>query len=365
MKDTLSVRVRLGVFELDVRAGELRQDDERIALLQEQPFQVLLMLVEREGDIVTREEIRKKLWPNDTVVEFDHSINAAIRKLRQALDDSADEPRYIETLPRRGYRLMVAVEWVGAGGDAENPAKTPAQAKPAWMGHPKPKQPQPTKLKPTTQPQVDPRTLIGKRVSHYRVLEVIGGGGMGVVYRAEDLKLGRRVAVKFLPEDLAWDPVALQRFEREARTASSVNHPNICTVYEVEEHDGQPFLVLEYLEGETLRDRLTTAANSGQGLPLDQLLDIALQICAGLQAAHAKGIIHRDIKPANIFVTSAGQVKILDFGVAKLVGAAKQWGSDGPQAGLQATGSKTLSSRELQPEDAGLTRLGSAVGTAG
>lgn len=265
--------VRFGAFQFDAVSGELRKGKRPIRV-PGQPLCILAILLEKPGEIVSREEIRARLWPNGTIVEFDRSVDSAVKRLRDALQDSAGAPRFIETIPRQGFRFIGQLRQLAVKPGAD--------------------------------------LLPGRTISHYRILAPAGRGAMGAVYGAEDLTLGRMVALKFLPEELASHPPSLDRLRREARLIAALGHPNICTLYELGEVGMRAFLAMEYLDGESLRQRLTRG-RTGQS----EFFHIARQVLSGLEAAHAKGIIHRDINPENLFLTHDGKVKILDFGLAK------------------------------------------------
>jgi serine/threonine protein kinase/tetratricopeptide (TPR) repeat protein len=290
-------------FELDLRAYQLRRSG-RPLKLERIPMELLILLIERRGELVTREQIIERIWGKDVFLDTDSGTNAGIRKIRQVLKDDRERPRFVQTVTGKGYRFI------------------------APLDEPNPPPAHPSLVIDDRFPSAE--TLLGKKISHYRVLQFVGGGGMGVVYKAEDLKLGRQVALKFLPAELARDPVAFQRLEQEARAASALDHPNICSIYQLGEHEGQPFIVMQLLEGQTLREWIAGLATRNPVSQTRDLVDLAIQITKGLAAAHLKGIIHRDIKPANIFITRQGQAKILDFGVAKFMGATGSTEANGP-----------------------------------
>jgi eukaryotic-like serine/threonine-protein kinase len=316
-------------FELDMRSYELRRDG-RVLKLERIPMELLLFLIESHEYLVTREQIIDRLWGKDVFLNTDGSINAAIRKIRQVLKDDHENPRFLQTVTGRGYRFIAPITKLGPPAEPETLAP----------------------------PHVPLDNLVGRKISHYRILQVLGGGGMGVVYKAEDLKLGRRVAIKFLPAEMASDPKAFGRMEREARAASALEHPNICPIYELGEHDGQPFIVMQLLEGQTLREWIEASAGLNTAQRLRTLLMLGTQIADGLQTAHQRGIIHRDIKPANLFITTRDEAKILDFGVAKFVDtthATTDGQSDGvtsalPNPTLTQTGASMGTPRYASPE---------------
>lgn len=281
--------LHFGPFRLLLAENALYKGKTRIRL-QEHPATVLRVLLECPGKVVSREEIRARVWPNGTLVEFDHGINTAVNRLRTALGDRAEKPRYIETVARKGYRFIAEVR----------PTEDPSSE-----SHPEPPIPSPTEILPDTV------------ISHYRILRLIGSGAVGDVYEALDLNLTRRVALKFLTGSSLSDQKAIERFHREARAIAALDHPNICGVYEFDAEGGRGFLAIQLLEGETLSQRLQREGK----LDISEVCRIATQVADGLAAAHDRQIIHRDIKPANLYLTRTGQVKILDFGLARIADA--------------------------------------------
>lgn len=265
---------------MNLETGELRKRGHKLRL-QEQSFRVLRTLLDHPGEVVRRDELQNQLWPNGTVVQTDYGINAVVRRLRSVLGDTSDSPRYIETLPRKGYRWIGPIE--SSSGDISSRRARPATPRPP---------------KPIS--------------SRYKILERLGSGGMGVVYKAEDTKLGRIVALKFIAQEAAENPAALERLKREARAASALNHPNICTIFEIEDAGKQAFFAMEWVQGQTLAELI-----DGHSLPIEKVLEVACAVGNALNAAHSAGIVHRDIKPANIMINDSGQVKVLDFGLAK------------------------------------------------
>ncbi|HET7151875.1 MAG TPA: protein kinase [Candidatus Acidoferrum sp.] len=287
--------LRFGVFEVDTQTGELRKSGRTIRL-RPQAAKVLIALATRPDQLVTREELKDQIWGQETFVDFEHGLNLCIQQIRASLDDDADIPRYIETLPRRGYRFIAPVQ------DAKQE----------------------------------------KELGRYRITAKIGAGGMGEVYLAQDARLGREVAIKVLPPGALQDESARSRFRREAEILSKLSHPNIATVYDFEKQEGKDLLVMEYVRGVTLSDKLAAGP-----LPEKDVLRLGLQLAEGIEAAHDHGVIHRDLKPGNLRVTPEGWLKILDFGLAK---SALSTGADVSTQTIAETGAVRGTLRYMAPE---------------
>lgn len=287
--------VRFGAFEFDAQQRELRKHGLRIRV-PDQSLEILTVLVEHPGDTVTRDRIQALLWPNGTVVGFERSINAAVKRLREALGDPADKACFIERVPRQGYRFIAPVHAVARTG-------TPP-----------------------------PDARAGTMLAHYRLVERAGSGSMGEMWKAEDTKLGRTVALKLFPRQVTADVGTLEVIRQEARHLAALNHPSICTIHGLEEHGGQSFLVMEYIDGLPL-----TAVLEGDRLPAQRVAEIGVQIARALACAHSNGVIHRDVKPANVMLTAGGIVKLTDFGIAqaapRLAGAAPATNTEQSPAG--------------------------------
>ncbi|MGE5126526.1 MAG: protein kinase domain-containing protein, partial [Betaproteobacteria bacterium] len=270
------MRVRFGAFELDAERGVLRKHGLRVRV-PAQSVEILAELIAAGGETVTRERIQSILWPNGTVVGFDQSINAAVKRLREALGESADSPRFVERVPRQGYRFLGRVEPLPAA-QGERLGDRP-----------------------------------GASVLHYHLLERVGRGSMGEVWKARDARLDRVVALKFVEDGPGADGDAVEAARREARLAASVNHPNVCALHGLEEHEGRRFLVMEFVEGRPLSQSLAFA---GVALPPERVVDVGIQAADGLSAAHAAGLVHGDVKPANLMLGQDGVIKLTDFGLA-------------------------------------------------